>query len=537
MVLRVWISHSEKIALHEQRLMELSAIGDQLLSLACSAPNGGPRNGLIHNLVQGFFIFFKLPEQQTRMLSYLLELERKNGRPEFLKEFLATHGHDSDLKEAAEWPFDSSFIEVRKEEEENGRLEFNQEQVKVSHRSQAAPLALQLICRPILARQLPDYPFLIMHHGLLFGGRAAHPRIFAEIAGHLNEVTLDLLVYLLLASFSFAWGLEAKAEYECQLELVEKVFDLLAEEISRAERGRLQPLLLLLTMTVRLYLASGMAAAAPVSLVARMIGLIGQLVKLESKATLEKVYVNHFEGIEQLSEQVFETSHPYERGRQLPPETFKFPGAIAIFIELDKRCQSDANNDFLSITGETPLNWSNQSVSSDAGLTTIVMTRISGQPTTRKFILLGSRVQFEFKNSGVAQQGNQSLTRWGFRVVARPIYGLGGEIGFNPELKDKDIEETEKKFLQAIKLLTVACSHSIVEEYPPSPEEDKLSHFMKLSLMENGLFSQTPREELSKYQDYWVQSQTELVDKINKYAHVTDEGVGSSPDKANALKL
>ena len=55
------------------------------------------------------------------------------------------------------------------------------------------------------------------------------------------------------------------------------------------------------------------------------------------------------EGINQISEKTFETNHPYERSKNQSFEQCSFPGAIAISVEFDKRCQSDLNNDFLII--------------------------------------------------------------------------------------------------------------------------------------------------------------------------------------------
>ena len=44
------------------------------------------------------------------------------------------------------------------------------------------------------------------------------------------------------------------------------------------------------------------------------------------------------EGIDQFEEKVFETNHPYERGKVQAFDATSFPGAIALVVEFDKRC-------------------------------------------------------------------------------------------------------------------------------------------------------------------------------------------------------
>jgi hypothetical protein len=142
---------------------------------------------------------------------------------------------------------------------------------------------------------------------------------------------------------------------------------------------------------------------------------------------------------------------------------------------------------------------------SDPYLSTI---RLSGQPVKRWMVMLGTRVQFEFVNSGVAHHGNQSLTRWGYRVTARPIYGLKDQVALPGEFRDREKAELEG-YVQAMKLLTIALTHSanfMLARHPVAPEDDRLQTFLKLGLMGNGLYSQTPEEELSRHQEHWVQA-------------------------------
>jgi hypothetical protein len=40
-------------------------------------------------------------------------------------------------------------------------------------------------------------------------------------------------------------------------------------------------------------------------------------------------------GIDQVGERIFETSHPYERGKAQSLEETKFPGALALVVDFD----------------------------------------------------------------------------------------------------------------------------------------------------------------------------------------------------------
>ena len=53
--------------------------------------------------------------------------------------------------------------------------------------------------------------------------------------------------------------------------------------------------------------------------------------------------------MDQTTDRVFETSHPYERGKPHVFEETHFPGALAISVDFDQRCSSDPSHDFLQI--------------------------------------------------------------------------------------------------------------------------------------------------------------------------------------------
>lgn len=110
------------------------------------------------------------------------------------------------------------------------------------------------------------------------------------------------------------------------------------------------------------------------------------------------------EGIDQVQEKVFETNHPYERGKVQSFDQFHFPGALAISIEMDKRCQSDTQNDCLIIAGwySHHLTSMGLQMSPRDGVGTCY--RISGKPNMKRpLVLLGNTIQVEFSSSGHAK--------------------------------------------------------------------------------------------------------------------------------------
>eukprot|EP01015_Nassula_variabilis_P000433 TRINITY_DN1021_c0_g1_i11.p1 TRINITY_DN1021_c0_g1~~TRINITY_DN1021_c0_g1_i11.p1 ORF type:complete len:410 (+),score=84.11 TRINITY_DN1021_c0_g1_i11:65-1294(+) len=110
------------------------------------------------------------------------------------------------------------------------------------------------------------------------------------------------------------------------------------------------------------------------------------------------------EGIDQFQEKVFETNHPYERGKVQTFDTCNFPGAIALVVEFDKRCQSDASQDFLVLISWYENHQSHSGYYSSLRDSMSNCYRISGKPMLRRpLLLLGNILQVEFTSSGQAR--------------------------------------------------------------------------------------------------------------------------------------
>jgi hypothetical protein len=148
------------------------------------------------------------------------------------------------------------------------------------------------------------------------------------------------------------------------------------------------------------------------------------------------------EGIDFTRERVFETPHPYPQNDYSQSETIEVPKAIGFIVELDRRCSAEhATDQLVMYSGSDHIFQINPSFATQIKLST--------KPNTRQpYLLLGSRMKIDFRSysqrqrrgrgsaaaaflqpsNGEAgqrrsgQRNPQSEARWGFRVVARPIY-------------------------------------------------------------------------------------------------------------------
>lgn len=98
----------------------------------------------------------------------------------------------------------------------------------------------------------------------------------------------------------------------------------------------------------------------------RIIETVKTLFNVESDngkqlSLLEKGYVLLSEGTDFTYEKVFETLHPYPRTDIPIKETIHVPKAIAFSVELDKRCQTENNQDYLLLQSADHAFWVNDS--------------------------------------------------------------------------------------------------------------------------------------------------------------------------------
>ncbi|EAR96982.2 HECT domain and RCC1-like domain protein (macronuclear) [Tetrahymena thermophila SB210] len=228
----------------------------------------------------------------------------------------------------------------------------------------------------------------------------------------------------------------------------------------------------------------------------------------------EQIYANHSEGLDQTIEKVFETNHPYERGKVIQFEQNMFPGAIAIAIHFDKRCQSDASNDFLQISGWYDYQKGTQTgynIQSREGLGKTF--KLSGKAVPkRQLILLGNTIQVEFHSSGHAKD-EKSLSRWGYKISARPIYGMNKKMWSEEEASEefKKIidrfgnEDLLTEWLNTMKLCIISISEAIKnisQNSIVSAKEKNLNNFLKLAILKNGYSSKNREDYLVRFEDF-----------------------------------
>lgn len=103
-------------------------------------------------------------------------------------------------------------------------------------------------------------------------------------------------------------------------------------------------------------------------------------------------------------------------------------------LDLDRRCQSDPNNDTLSIQILHEDNPVGNNIQINDG-TFFTNLRLSGAVDTKKpYLIFGNSVNVDFNSSGQVKD-TQSLVRYGFKFGFRPVYS--GKINLQSNKKDK----------------------------------------------------------------------------------------------------
>lgn len=224
---------------------------------------------------------------------------------------------------------------------------------------------------------------------------------------------------------------------------------------------------------------------------------------------LDHIMAKNAEGIDHLNEKVFETNHPYERGKHSSFEPCSYPGALALSVELDKRCQSDQTQDFLTITSWYDSQFSSFGFFMHHRDSVGSSFRISGKPNLRKpLILMGNNIQVDFSSSP-HNKDERSLNCWGFRVRIKPIYRFSRFALKNSNLSNflKDVEDrfggskNFKLYLSAMTLcslvaLEIAEFH--IRGTPLAKEEKKLENYLKWNIVKSGLGSVSISDFLAK---------------------------------------
>jgi len=99
-----------------------------------------------------------------------------------------------------------------------------------------------------------------------------------------------------------------------------------------------------------------------------------------------------------------------------------------LLLDLDKRCQSDPNNDTLNIQlihEDSPVG---NNIYVNDGVFNSYLRLSGGVDTKKPYLLLGNSVNVDFNSSGQVKD-SQSLVRYGFKFGLRPVFA--GKLRYN----------------------------------------------------------------------------------------------------------
>jgi hypothetical protein len=132
-------------------------------------------------------------------------------------------------------------------------------------------------------------------------------------------------------------------------------------------------------------------------------------------------------------------------------------------LDLDKRCQSDPNNDTLNIQILHEDCVVGNNIQINDGVFNSYL-RLSGIVDTKKpYLIFGNSVSIDFNSSGQVKD-TQSLVRYGFKYGFRPIFGGRIKFGHNKKEKIEKVFGTVSNFevyINTLKFTAVAISSTI----------------------------------------------------------------------------
>jgi len=260
--------------------------------------------------------------------------------------------------------------------------------------------------------------------------------------------------------------------------------------------------------------------------------------KLGKGNILEYLITQNDEGVDYLNEKVIETNHPYERGKVINFDPLLFPGAIAISVEFDKRCQSDAAHDCITLCSGIDSTYSNFGYFMNQRDPVGISFRISGKPNLKKpIVMLGNSLQVDFSSSGQAKD-EHSLNRWGFRLKIRPIYGVANYI-----LKDSNYSNIlnniqakfggEKPFtdyvssLAMLNIVIVEIIELHIKGGLLDDKEKELAKYLKWNLLKGGIAGTQVSQFLTQVNGSYQLANKPMYQDLETY---------SFDDKFDALK-
>ena len=239
-----------------------------------------------------------------------------------------------------------------------------------------------------------------------------------------------------------------------------------------------------------------------------------KLFKVENTNLLSVLCMSSYVGADSSQEKVFETSHPYQRGKQQINETLNFPGAVGVCIEVDPKSQTDNLHDCLWIS--SPGNYSG--FTNYSGEIFGTSFKLSGKVNVGyQLMLQGDQIHIEFNAAGQHRDDSGS-NRWGFKLRVKPIYGEPGLFlsdnnsfaMFSKVAMRMGGEKSLIQWISTINSLAFTVS-SMVSNFLAVPEAEKSeSHqYLEWQIFKGGLANLNFEEFLTKEDSKWKYSPIE----------------------------
>jgi hypothetical protein len=147
----------------------------------------------------------------------------------------------------------------------------------------------------------------------------------------------------------------------------------------------------LASLVTQAYMASPVSMCPPQQVISAVNSLLQSMMRPDLVPLLNSIHLYKLEGVSQTLEKIYETNHPYDRDRRQQFEPQIYLQSIFIAVEFDKRCQSDANHDYLSI-----YSWSQAQPSREVTTNCDpfnLSLKMSGKVNSKKpYLMLGSSV-------------------------------------------------------------------------------------------------------------------------------------------------
>jgi hypothetical protein len=162
---------------------------------------------------------------------------------------------------------------------------------------------------------------------------------------------LNFVEFLFLASFKMlkSNSKDSALSFKYLTELFVEVFRLFEKAFQKIKTTQLFSLLPTFLMILETYHGSLISVHPNAEIITCLLRIIENMQRPELNEVYGLINDCEYEGISSTTEKLYETSHPLERGKNYNFSPRRFHNATLILLDLDKRCQSDPNNDNLCL--------------------------------------------------------------------------------------------------------------------------------------------------------------------------------------------